>query len=89
MDRSFDTFPWPQTPTRGQIVEVAAAAVTLRGLRREMHALLDKADPLAALLALNLACAAKEKAGAPITPPGLPVAHPAEFTSGDCIRPFP
>ena len=34
----FDTFPWPQTPTKGQIAEVAAAAVALRGLRREIMA---------------------------------------------------
>ncbi len=32
----FDTFPWPQRPTRGQIAEVAAAAVALRALRREV-----------------------------------------------------
>ena len=30
----FDTFPWPQRPTRGQIAEVAAAAVALRASRR-------------------------------------------------------
>ena len=33
-----DTFPWPQSPTRGQIAEVAAAAVALRALRREVMA---------------------------------------------------
>ena len=33
-----DTFPWPQTPTKGQIAEVAAAAVALRALRREIMA---------------------------------------------------
>ena len=32
----FDTFPWPQSPTKAQIAEVAAAAVALRGLRREI-----------------------------------------------------
>ena len=32
----FDTFPWPQTPTQGQIAEVTAAAVALRALRREI-----------------------------------------------------
>ena len=37
-DTVFDTFPWPQTPTPGQIAEVAAAAVALRGLRREIMA---------------------------------------------------
>ncbi len=31
----FDTFPWPQSPTKGQIAEVAAAAVALRAKRRE------------------------------------------------------
>ncbi|MEP6820842.1 MAG: hypothetical protein ABI946_00670 [Chthoniobacterales bacterium] len=31
-------FPWPQSPTRGQIAEVAAAAVALRALRREVMA---------------------------------------------------
>ena len=34
----FDTFPWPQSPTRRQIAEVAAAAVTLRALRRAVMA---------------------------------------------------
>ncbi len=37
-DTVFDTFPWPQSPTPGQIAEVAAAAVALRGLRREIMA---------------------------------------------------
>jgi hypothetical protein len=31
----FDTFPWPQSPTKAQTAEVAAA-VALRGLRREI-----------------------------------------------------
>lgn len=31
----FDTFPWPQNPTREQIKAVAEAAVALRALRRE------------------------------------------------------
>jgi hypothetical protein len=45
-------------------------------------------DPLAFLLSLNLACAAREKAGKPITPPGLPlpVAEHAAFITADCIR---
>ena len=34
----FDTFPWPQSPTRRQIAEVAAAAVALRALRRAVMA---------------------------------------------------
>ncbi len=33
-----DTFPWPQTPTPAQIAKVAAAAVALRALRREIMA---------------------------------------------------
>jgi SAM-dependent methyltransferase len=37
-DTVFDTFPWPQTPTKEQIAEVAAAAVALRALRREIMA---------------------------------------------------
>ncbi|MEO6785291.1 MAG: type IIL restriction-modification enzyme MmeI, partial [Chthoniobacteraceae bacterium] len=37
-DTVFDTFPWPQSPTRGQIAGVAAAAVALRALRREVMA---------------------------------------------------
>jgi hypothetical protein len=31
----FDTFPWPQSPTRDHIAAVAEAAVALRALRRE------------------------------------------------------
>jgi hypothetical protein len=44
----------------------------------------NAADPLAFLLAL----AAKEKAGAPITPPGLPwpAAEQAAFLTDDCVR---
>jgi SAM-dependent methyltransferase len=34
----FDTFPWPQTPTRPQIEAVAKEAVALRQLRREVMA---------------------------------------------------
>jgi SAM-dependent methyltransferase len=122
----FDTFPWPQAPTREQIKAVAEAAVALRALRRETmrklnyslrdlyrtleqpgdnplrdaHARLDAAvraaygmakgvDPLAFLLELNLACAAKEKAGEKITPPGLPLPtqQHAEFVTDDCIQP--
>ena len=37
-DTVFDTFPWPQTPTKEQIAAVAAAAVALRALRREIMA---------------------------------------------------
>ncbi len=37
-DTIFDTYPWPQKPKRGEIAEVAAAAVALRTLRREVMA---------------------------------------------------
>ncbi len=122
----FDTFPWPQQPTREQIKAVAEAAVALRALRRETmrklnyslrdlyrtleqpgdnplreaHARLDAAvraaygmpadaDPLAFLLELNLGCAAKEKAGEKITPPGLPLPpeQHTDFITDDCIEP--
>jgi hypothetical protein len=48
-----------------------------------------KKDLLAQLLALNLAVAAKEKAGEPVTPPGIPPAYPdpASLITPDCIRP--
>jgi len=124
-DTVFDTFAWPQAPTKKQIKEVADAGVALRKLRRETMAQLDyslrdlyrtldepganplrdaharldaavraaygmpeNADPLAFLLELNLALAAKEKKGEPITPPGLPlpVAEHAAFITDDCIR---
>ncbi|MCB1089606.1 MAG: hypothetical protein KDM63_21380 [Verrucomicrobiae bacterium] len=124
-DTVFDTFPWPQSPTRPHIEAVATAAVALRTLRREVmaklgyslrdlyrtleepganplrdaHAALDAAvraayrmpkdaDILQFLLDLNLACAAKEAAGDPITPPGLPLPPEdhAAFITDDCIR---
>jgi hypothetical protein len=125
-DTVFDTFPWPQAPTREQIKAVAEAAVALRALRREtmrklnyslrdlyrtleqpgdnplrgVHTKLDAAvraaygmtddvDSITLLLELNLACAAKEKAGDKITSPGLPLA-PSEqqkFITEDCIQP--
>ena len=66
---------------------------------REAHARLDAAvraayrmptdaDPLGFLLELNLACAAKEKAGEKITPPGLPlpVNEQQKFVTDDCIE---
>ena len=45
-------------------------------------------DPLAFLLELNLACAAKEKTGEKITPPGLPLPNidRAAFISDDCLH---
>ena len=55
---------------------------------RTAYAFAPKSDPLAALLELNLACAAKEQAGNPITPPGLPLASKvhATFITEDCVR---
>ena len=124
-DTVFDTFLWPQEPTREQIKAVAEAAVALRALRRdtmrklnyslrdlyrtleqpgenplrEAHTQLDAAvrvaygmspdvDPIAFLLELNLACAAKEKAGEKITPPGLPLPsnEQQKFVSQDYIQ---
>jgi len=35
-DTVFDTFPWPQSPTLAQAQKIAAAAVTLRALRRKV-----------------------------------------------------
>jgi hypothetical protein len=67
---------------------------------REAHARLDAAvraaydmandaDTLAFLLELNLACAAKEKAGEKITPPGLPLPsnEQAKFVTDECVQP--
>ncbi|HEX8322598.1 MAG TPA: DNA methyltransferase [Tepidisphaeraceae bacterium] len=121
----FDTFPWPQSPTKKQIDAVAAAAVAVRRVRAEAlavttgglravyrtlelpgkhplkdaHAALDaavlaaygfgaKKDLLAQLLELNLAVAAKEKAGEPVTAPGVPASYgdPAALVTDDCIR---
>ena len=66
---------------------------------RDAHARLDAAvrapcgmaedaDPLAFLLELNLASAAKEKAGDKITAPGLPLPleEQASFITDDCIE---
>lgn len=124
-DTVFDSFPWPQSPTRKQIEAVAKEAVALRQLRRDVmakmnwslrdlyrtleepgsnplrdaqanldaavraaYAMPKDADILAFLLALNQSCAAKESAGEPITPPGLPlpVAEHSGFITEDCIR---
>ena len=67
---------------------------------KDAHAALDAAvlaaygfsarkDLLAQLLELNLAVAAKEKAGVPVTAPGVPPAYgdPAKLITDDCIRP--
>ena len=55
---------------------------------RAAYGMPAKADPLAFLLALNLTLDAKEKAGEPITPPGLPFpeAERAAFITADCIE---
>ena len=55
---------------------------------RAAYAMPKDADPLAFLLALNLTLAAKEKAGEPITPPGLPLpeAERAAFVTSDCVK---
>ena len=55
---------------------------------RTAYAMPAKADPLAFLLALNLTLAAKEKAGEPITPPGLPLpaTDRSAFLTEDSIR---
>jgi hypothetical protein len=71
-----------ENPLRDAQAKLDAAVRAAYGMR-------DDADPLAFLLELNLACAAKEKAGEEITSPGLPL--PAEehsrFISDDCIQP--
>jgi len=124
----FDTFPWPQEPTRAQIQAVAEASVALRALRSETmrklsyslrdlyrtleepgdnplreaqtrldaavraaYGVADDVDPLAFLLELNLACAAKEKAGEKITPPGLPLPSDEQkkFVTDDSVHPAP
>jgi hypothetical protein len=56
---------------------------------RAAYGMAEDADPLAFLLELNLACAAKEKAGEKITPPGLPLSpnEQTEFITADCIQP--
>ena len=49
------------------------------------------ADPLAFLLDLNLTLVAKEAAGEPVTPPGLPswIENRKSYVTEDCIRPAP
>ena len=67
---------------------------------KDAHATLDaavlaaygfspKKDRLAQLLTLNLSVSAAEKAGQPVTPPGIPSLHPdpARLVTDDCIRP--
>jgi hypothetical protein len=52
------------------------------------YAMPGNADPLAFLLDLNLTLADKEKAGEPITPPGIPIpkAERHGFMTDDCVR---
>jgi hypothetical protein len=49
----------------------------------------EKKDLLAQLLAINLAVSAREKAGEPVTAPGVPASYgdPAGRITGDCIIP--
>ena len=67
---------------------------------KDAHAALDaavlaaygfsaKKDLLAQLLELNLGVAAKEKAGEPVTAPGVPDSYgvPKPLVTADCIRP--
>jgi hypothetical protein len=66
---------------------------------KDAHAALDAAvlaaygfsakdDLLAQLLALNLSVAARERAGEPVTAPGIPPGHPdpSRLVTDDCIR---
>ncbi len=54
---------------------------------RAAYAMPKDADILAFLLTLNQSCAAKEAAGEPITPPGLPLpkTEHGELVTGDCL----
>jgi len=122
----WDTFPWPQSPSRAQIDAVAGAGREVRRVRAEAlniidgglravyrtlelpgkhplkdaHAALDaavlaaygfspKQDLLKQLLDLNHTVAAAEKAGQPVTAPGVPASYgdPAGLITDDCIRP--
>jgi len=76
-DTVFDTFPWPQEPTKKQMRAVRAA-----------YGMGKNDDIPTHLLALNHACAEKEKAGQTITPPGLPLPpeEHAAFITTDCIE---
>lgn len=55
---------------------------------RAAYGMSNDADPLAFLLELNLACAAKEKTDEKITPPGVPLPREehAAFITDDCIQ---
>ncbi len=125
----WDTFPWPQSPSKKDVLAVAEAGRGVRAVRdehlpkikgglralyrtlelpgksplRDAHAALDAAvlraygfsarkDLLAQLLELNFAVAACEKAGEPVTPPGIPQSYldaggkPEALITDDCIR---
>ncbi|MGE3632258.1 MAG: DNA methyltransferase [Sandaracinaceae bacterium] len=123
-DTVFDSFAWPQKPSKKDVRSVAEAARALRSTRnrllaesettlRAMYRLLDTpgkselrdahealdvavrgafgmsktADPLAFLLDLNRTLAALEKAGDPITGPGIPSSARglANLSSPDCV----
>ena len=87
--------PHPKTPIfENNRVEVTRRAADLmarvfREIVRAAYGMADDVDPLAFLLELNLACAAKEKSGEKITPPGLPLPEKdqAAFITEDCIQP--
>jgi hypothetical protein len=55
---------------------------------RAAYGMPKEADILAFLLDLNQTCAAKEAAGEPITPPGLPLPQEeqASYVTDDCIK---
>lgn len=125
----WDTFPWPQSPSKADVLAVAQAGRAIRAIRdehlpktkgglralyrtlelpgksplKDAHAALDaavlkaygfspKKDLLAQLLALNLAVAAKEKAGEAVTAPGVPGSFieaggdAGALVTGDCVR---
>ena len=126
----WDTFPWPQSPSKKDILAVAEAGRQVRAVRdehlpriegglralyrtlelpgksplRDAHEALDAAvlkaygfnaknDLLAQILELNLDVAAREKAGEPVTAPGIPQSYldaggkPGNLITDDCIRP--
>ena len=67
--------------------KLRAAHATLDSAVRAAYGMNPEEDILAFLLKLNLALAAREAKGEPITPPGLPawVEGPQTFVSTDCV----
>jgi SAM-dependent methyltransferase len=65
-----------------------AAQARLDAAVRAAYGMPKEADILAFLLDLNQTCAAKEAAGEPITPPGLPLPQEeqASYVTDDCIK---